>query len=122
MGASPFTAQRRGRAWARAAARRCTPICSAIQDALGDSDRIVYDSHNPWERVWSLVHSGERGEPRRHAGDLAMIIENEFTVGAEIDTVWRTLLDMEGVATCLPGATITTTPTRRRTSITARCG
>ncbi len=38
-----------------------------------------------------------------------MIIENEFTVGAEIDTVWRTLLDMEGVATCLPGATITAT-------------
>ncbi len=38
-----------------------------------------------------------------------MIIENEFTVGAEIDTVWRALLDMEGVATCLPGATITAT-------------
>ena len=29
-----------------------------------DDDAIVYDSHNPWERVWSLVHSGERGEPR----------------------------------------------------------
>ncbi len=38
-----------------------------------------------------------------------MIIENEFTVGAEIDTVWRELLDMEGVASCLPGATITGT-------------
>lgn len=39
-------------------------ICSAIQDALGDHDAIVADSHNPWERVWRLVHSGERGEPR----------------------------------------------------------
>jgi len=39
-------------------------ICSAIQDALGDRDAIVSDSHNPWERVWRLVHSGERGEPR----------------------------------------------------------
>jgi len=39
-------------------------ICSAIQDALGPEDAVVYDSHNPWERVWSLVHSGERGEPR----------------------------------------------------------
>lgn len=38
-----------------------------------------------------------------------MIIENEFTVGADIDTVWRELLDMEGVASCLPGATITGT-------------
>jgi uncharacterized protein len=38
-----------------------------------------------------------------------VIIENEFTVGADIDTVWRELLDMEGVASCLPGATITST-------------
>ena len=38
-----------------------------------------------------------------------MIIENEFTVGADLDTVWRALLDMEGVASCLPGATITGT-------------
>jgi carbon monoxide dehydrogenase subunit G len=38
-----------------------------------------------------------------------MILENEFTVGAGIDEVWRELLDMEGVASCLPGATITAT-------------
>jgi carbon monoxide dehydrogenase subunit G len=38
-----------------------------------------------------------------------VIIENEFTVGADIDKVWRELLDMEGVASCLPGATITAT-------------
>ena len=40
-----------------------------------------------------------------------MIIENEFSVGAEIDEVWRQLLDMEGVAGCLPGATIRATDT-----------
>jgi uncharacterized protein len=38
-----------------------------------------------------------------------VILENQFTVGAEIDSVWRALLDMEGVASCLPGATITGT-------------
>jgi carbon monoxide dehydrogenase subunit G len=38
-----------------------------------------------------------------------VILTNEFTVGAEIDTVWRELLDMEGVASCLPGATIAAT-------------
>ena len=38
-----------------------------------------------------------------------MILENEFSVGADIDTVWAELLDMEGVATCLPGATIQAT-------------
>jgi uncharacterized protein len=38
-----------------------------------------------------------------------MIIENEFTVGADIESVWRELLDMEGVASCLPGATIRAT-------------
>jgi uncharacterized protein len=35
-----------------------------------------------------------------------VIIANEFSVSADIDTVWRELLDMEGVASCLPGATI----------------
>lgn len=35
-----------------------------------------------------------------------MILSNQFTVGADVDTVWRHLLDMEGVASCLPGATI----------------
>jgi uncharacterized protein len=38
-----------------------------------------------------------------------VILENEFSVAAGIDTVWRELLDMEGVASCLPGATITAT-------------
>jgi carbon monoxide dehydrogenase subunit G len=36
-------------------------------------------------------------------------LTNEFTVAADPDTVWRTLLDMEGVAGCLPGATIQAT-------------
>jgi CO/xanthine dehydrogenase Mo-binding subunit len=39
-------------------------ICSAIQDALSRDDAIVADTHNPWEAVWRLVHSGARGEPR----------------------------------------------------------
>ena len=38
-----------------------------------------------------------------------MKLTNEFTVGADVETVWRTLLDMEGVAGCLPGATIKAT-------------
>jgi carbon monoxide dehydrogenase subunit G len=38
-----------------------------------------------------------------------MILNNEFTVTADVDTVWRELLDMEGVATCLPGATVIAT-------------
>jgi uncharacterized protein len=38
-----------------------------------------------------------------------MILNNEFTVGADVETVWRHLLDMEGVASCLPGATVTAT-------------
>jgi carbon monoxide dehydrogenase subunit G len=36
-------------------------------------------------------------------------LTNEFRVGADVDSVWRTLLDMEGVAGCLPGATIEAT-------------
>jgi uncharacterized protein len=36
-------------------------------------------------------------------------LTNEFTVGADVETVWRTLLDMAGVAGCLPGATVEAT-------------
>jgi CO/xanthine dehydrogenase Mo-binding subunit len=32
-------------------------ICSAIQDALHDGAPIVSDSHNPWERVYDLLHA-----------------------------------------------------------------
>jgi CO/xanthine dehydrogenase Mo-binding subunit len=39
-------------------------VCSAIQDALRPEDAIVSDSHNSWERVYRLLHSGERHEPR----------------------------------------------------------
>jgi uncharacterized protein len=38
-----------------------------------------------------------------------VILENEFTVAADIETVWRHLLDMERVAACLPGATVSST-------------
>jgi carbon monoxide dehydrogenase subunit G len=36
-------------------------------------------------------------------------LTNEFTVAAEPERVWKALLDMEGVAGCLPGATIEAT-------------
>ena len=35
-----------------------------------------------------------------------MKLENSFTVAAPIDQTWDTLLDIERVATCLPGAQI----------------
>jgi len=38
-----------------------------------------------------------------------MILENQFSVGADIEATWRQLLDLEGVATCLAGAKITAT-------------
>jgi CO/xanthine dehydrogenase Mo-binding subunit len=39
-------------------------ICSAIQDALGEGDAIVADSHNPWWRVHELLESGAANAPR----------------------------------------------------------
>ena len=35
-----------------------------------------------------------------------MLLVNEFVVAADVDTVWRHLLDMEEVAECIPGATV----------------
>jgi carbon monoxide dehydrogenase subunit G len=38
-----------------------------------------------------------------------VILNNQFTVAADLDTVWRHLLDIERVAGCLPGAAVTAT-------------
>jgi carbon monoxide dehydrogenase subunit G len=38
-----------------------------------------------------------------------VILSHEFTVDGDLETVWRTLLDLERVAGCLPGATIRAT-------------
>jgi len=37
---------------------------------------------------------------------VALKLENEFVVAAPIESTWRTLLDLERVAGCLPGARI----------------
>ncbi|MQA74836.1 MAG: molybdopterin-dependent oxidoreductase [Solirubrobacterales bacterium] len=39
-------------------------LCSAIQDALGDGDALVADSHNPWFRIHELLGGGADGAPR----------------------------------------------------------
>ena len=31
-------------------------ICSAIQNALDDDSPLVSETHNPWERVYRLLH------------------------------------------------------------------
>ncbi|MFW5468556.1 SRPBCC family protein [Knoellia sp. CPCC 206435] len=36
-----------------------------------------------------------------------MELHHDFTVPADADTVWETLLDLERVGTCFPGATVT---------------
>ena len=35
-----------------------------------------------------------------------MELENSFTVPADVDTAWKTLLDVEAIAPCMPGATL----------------
>lgn len=35
-----------------------------------------------------------------------MDLENSFTVLADIETAWKTLLDVEAIAPCMPGATL----------------
>ncbi len=36
-----------------------------------------------------------------------MDLEHSFTVDAPVDTAWATMMDIEGVAECFPGATVT---------------
>ena len=35
-----------------------------------------------------------------------MELKNSFTVPADIDTAWKTLLDVQAIAPCMPGATL----------------
>ncbi len=35
-----------------------------------------------------------------------MDLQNSFIVPADIDTAWKTLLDVESIAPCMPGATV----------------
>ena len=35
-----------------------------------------------------------------------MILRNEFTVGSDLETVWARMVDLEGMADCVPGAKI----------------
>ena len=35
-----------------------------------------------------------------------MQLDNEFTVPAPVSEVWKTLLDVERIAPCMPGATV----------------
>lgn len=37
---------------------------------------------------------------------MALVIENEFVVSAPVERTWSVLLDVERVASCLPGATV----------------
>ena len=36
-----------------------------------------------------------------------MDLQNSFIVPSDIDTAWKTLLDVESIAPCMPGATLT---------------
>jgi uncharacterized protein len=47
-----------------------------------------------------------------------MKINNEFTVGAPIQQAWDTMLNLERIAPCLPGAAIQ--DERTKASTTAR--
>jgi carbon monoxide dehydrogenase subunit G len=38
---------------------------------------------------------------------LSIVLENEFSVAVPVDRAWTTLLDVERVAPCMPGATLT---------------
>jgi carbon monoxide dehydrogenase subunit G len=46
------------------------------------------------------VRNGTRSDGRQ------VKLHNEFTVAAPLEETWRTLLDIERVATCLPGAAV----------------
>ena len=97
---SPRSARR---AWAKAAARgstRCAP--RSRTRCAGNGDAIVWDSSNPYRRVWEMLSSPEqRGRPRR--GGRRMNVEGERVFDAPRATVWQVLNDPASMAATMPG-------------------
>ncbi len=59
---------------------------------------IRLDSHGDLIQLWSLTSEVSEG--------IIVELKNTFTVPADIETAWKTLLDVEAIAPCMPGATL----------------
>ena len=54
--------------------------------------------------MWSPASKNE--SDGRDGRATEVILRNEFTVGSDLETVWTHMLDLEVVASCVPGAKI----------------
>ena len=78
-------------------------ICSAIQDALRPAGKpIVYDSCNPYHRVWSMLQDPE--STRKNVEVVSgMKVEGVKELSAPRDVVWQVLNDPAQMAKLMPG-------------------
>jgi len=54
----------------------------------------------------ALSYRGSRSPSGQIEQGDPMDLENSFTVPSDIETAWQTLLDVEAIAPCMPGATL----------------
>ena len=110
---------------ARAAARRGTARAAAGSRGAARGDRpglrhdgrrrdraLSDDPRGPHlllllRGVPGAVHAGPCAVPRRPREPDRMQIENTFTVAQPAETLWSTLLDVEKIVPCMPGAELT---------------
>ena len=100
-------------------------VCAAIQDALrGHGDAIVWDSHNPYHRVWEMLERPDWGrrlglgvcrdrrrldgvDQERGAGSAGagagMNVSGDRTFTASREAVWSVLNDPASMAKTMPG-------------------
>ena len=77
-------------------------VCSAVQDALrGHGGALVYDSCNPYHRVWEMLNDPSSGA--RVAVCRLVNVSGERTFAAPRDAVWRVLNDPASMAKTMPG-------------------
>ena len=78
-------------------------ICSAIQDALKPAGApIVYDSCNPYHRVWSMLQDPE--STRANVTVVAGVkVEGTKELTAPREVVWQVLNDPAQMAKLMPG-------------------
>ena len=78
-------------------------VCAALQDALSSRGKpIVYDSCNPYHRVWELLSDPESSRQACQRGG-AMKVEGERAFDAPREAVWHVLNDPAAMAAMMPG-------------------
>ena len=81
-------------------------MCSRLSPAAELSNAVAGRSGQPYSDGIPGSRDVGAGHPLLQTAGAIVQIENSFMVPADIETAWQTLLDIEAIVPCMPGATL----------------